>query len=154
MPGTVYKTLFGVQLLHEYYLTDIDETTVFQDMAKKEIFLESMFDKDVPSVSSSILYQIPLALTALLKDYQLRLIPTYAGFSILTQVIEKTLDDGTIVYDPVVRLSADTSLPVLLSLKDNLLKAVTNTRINKNIPAVYFFTNQDLDTKKTFPVLW
>ncbi len=56
MPGTIYKPLFEVQLLHEYYLTDSNETTVFQDTAKKELFLENMFDIDAPSISSSISY--------------------------------------------------------------------------------------------------
>jgi len=153
MPGIIYKRLFEVQLLHEYYLTDINETTVFHDPAKKDDFISALFDQDAPSISNSLEYKLPSSLESLIKDNQLRIIPTYTGFAVLTQVTEKTLDDGTKVYSPALRLPDDASLPILLSMKDSSLKAVTNSRFYKTIPGVFFFSNQDMATGKTFPAL-
>jgi hypothetical protein len=148
-----YKRLFEVQLLHEYYLTNSDETTVFHDPANKDAFISALFDQDAPSISSSLEYALPSALQRMIKSYQLHLVATYTGFALLTQVTEKTLDDGTTVYTPAVKLPDDASLPILVSLKNNLLSAVTNARFYKTIPAIFFFSNQDINTEKTFPAL-
>ena len=153
MPGITYKKLFEVQLLHEYYLSKSDETTVFDDLAKKDAFLANSFDQRWPSVSEEILFQLPDTVQKTFADYRLRLIPTYTGYSVFTPVNEDELADGTLVYKPLVKLPATTNLLVKLSLKNNLLAAVTNKRINRNIPAVYYFTNEDISAGKTFPVL-
>jgi len=153
MASVNYKRLFEVQLLHEYYLTDSEETTVFHDMSKKEVFLQKMLSQNVPSVSDGISYEIPDAIKEAFKAYCLRLVPGYAGFAVMAEVSEKILPDGTKVYVPKSALPVESSILIQVILKKSLLRAITNTRINKNIPAIFYFTNQDIDSRKTFPVL-
>lgn len=153
MASVMYKRLFEVQLLHEYYLTDSEETSIFHDINKKDVFLQKMLNQNVPSVSEAISYKIPEALQQFFSGYHLVLIPGYAGFSVMAHVSEKILQDGTKVYVPKFPLPAESSLIIKLILKKSILSAVTNSRLSKNIPAIYYFTNQDIDSLKSFPAL-
>src|SRR6185312_13749754 len=153
MGSVIYKTLFKGQILHEYYLTNSDETTVFDKLNNKDIFLRDNFGKNIPCVSNDLQYRLPKVIQDLFNNYHLRLLPDYVGFSILTEVKETILADGTIAYKPLVQLPANANLLVQLSFKNNLLATVTNKRIKKNIPAIYYFTNEDIPSVKTFPVL-
>lgn len=153
MVSVIYKTLFKVQILHEYYLTKTDETTVFDNLNNKESFLTDNFDKNIPSVSDDLLYELPQVIQNLFSNFHLRLLPDYTGFSVLTEVRENFLADGTIGYKPLVQLPATANLIVQLSLKNNLLDVVTDSRINKTIPGAYYFTNEDLITARKFPTL-
>ncbi len=153
MASIIYKTLFKVQILHEYYLTNSDETTIFDNLNNKESFLSNNFTRNLPSVSNDLSYEIPQAIQEMFSNSHLRLITDYMGFSILTEVKQNVLDDGTIVYKPLVQLSPTTNIIVQLTGKNNLVANVTNKRINKNIPAIYYFTNEDIPSAKSFPVL-
>lgn len=153
MGSIIYKTLFKVQILHEYYLTNSDETTVFDNLNNKDTFLMENFSRNLPSVSEDLIYEVPLLMRDLFSNFHLRLVPDYSGFSIVTEVREEILADGTTTYKPIVPIPATVNLIVQLSLKNNLLATVTNKRIFKNIPSVYYFTNEDIPSVKTFPVL-
>jgi len=153
MLDIIYKKLFEVQLLHEYYLTKTDETTVFDDLNNKDVFLNDNFTNGVPNAGDDLLYLLPPAIQEVFNNFHLRLVPSYAGFSVMTKVTENVLSDGTIAYKPLVQMPATANLLVQLSPKNNLLVTVTNKRIDKNIPAVYYFTNEDIPSAKTFPVL-
>ena len=153
MGSLIYKTLFKVQILHEYYLTNSDETTVFDNLNTKDNFLTNNFSKNLPSVSDDLLYELPQVIQDQFKNCHLRLLPEYAGFSVVTEVRENVLPDGTLAYKPLVQLPATANIIIQLSLKNNLLATVTNKRIDQNIPAVYYFTNEDISSSKIFPVL-
>jgi hypothetical protein len=153
MASVNYKRLFEVQLLHEYYLTNAEETTIFHDMSKKDIFLQKMLNENVPSVSNGISYEVPDAVKQIFENYRLKLVPGYAGFAAMAQVTEKILPDGTTVYMPRSPIPAEIGIIIQLKLKKFRLPAITNTRINKNISTTFYFTNQDLGSPKTFPVL-
>lgn len=153
MASIIYKTLFKVQILHEYYLTNSDETTIFDNLNNKDNFLADNFSKNLPSISEDLKYEIPQLTRDLFSNSHLRLIPDYSGFSVLTEVREKILADGTIGYKPIAQLPPSANLIVQLSLKNNLVATVSNKRINKNIPSIYYFTNEDITSAKTFPLL-
>jgi hypothetical protein len=153
MGSVIYKTLFKVQILHEYYLTNSDETTVFDSLNNKDTFLLDNFSKNLPSISEDLMYEVPLFMRDMFSNYHLRLLPDYAGFSIMTEVRANVLPDGTMVYKPLVEIPATVNLLVQLSPKNTLLASVTSKRMNKNIPAIYYFTNEDIPSAKTFPVL-
>lgn len=153
MSNIIYKTLVEVQLLHEYYLTNSDGTTVFDSGVNKLDFLMDRFGKGIPSIGESLQYDVPVALQNFFKNYHLHVVANYAGFSILIRVVENKLADGTTVYEPFVKLPVDCNLLIQLSLKNNLLSAITNARINTALPAVYYFSNEIINSKKTFPLL-
>ena len=153
MASVIYKTLFKVQILHEYYLTNSDETTVFDNLNNKDSFLTENFGRNIPSVSDDLLYELPQVIQDMFSNFHLRLVPDYAGFSVFTEVRENFLADGAIAYKPLVQVPAAGNLIVQLSLKNNLLNIVTDSRINKTIPGAYYFTNEDIITARKFPAL-
>jgi len=153
MDNIIYKRLFDVLVLHEYYLTNGDGTSLFDSNLNKADFLMQRFAKGAPSIADSLLYKLPLAIQKICTNYHLHLVVNYSGFSILQKVVDETLPDGTIVYKPLVKLPDDVNIMVQLSVKNNLLAAVTNTRIDSAIPAIYYFTNEDIITSKKMPSL-
>ena len=153
MDNIIYKRLFDVLVLHEYYLTNGDGTSLFDSNLNKADFLMQRFAKGAPSIADSMLYKLPPAVQKIFTNYHLHLVVNYSGFSILQKVVDQTLADGTIVYKPLIKLPDDVNIIVQLSVKNNLLAAVTNTRIDSAIPAIYYFTNEDIITSKKMPSL-
>lgn len=153
MDNIIYKRLFDVLVLHEYYLTNGDGTSLFDSNLNKADFLLQRFAKSAPSIADSLLYKLPPSVQKIFTNYHLHLVGNYSGFSILQKVVDETLPDGTIVYKPLVKLPDDVNILVQLSLKNNLLTAITNTRINSAMPAIYYFTNQDILTTRKMPSL-
>ncbi|MDH7460645.1 hypothetical protein QEG73_05125 [Chitinophagaceae bacterium 26-R-25] len=148
-----YKKLFTVQLLHEYYLTDKNNTSLFDSNLSNDDYLLEMFGLDVPSVSKNFVYEVPDMMPNIFQNYQLRIVPEYAGFSVMARVTQTTLPDQTKAYKPFVKLPDDLNIIIQLTATNQLINAVTNRRINKAIPTAYYFTNEDLDTAKVFPEL-
>ncbi len=153
MSRVIYKTLFEVQLLHEYYVTNVDGINIFNDINNKEAFLQNRFNKSLSSISNDVVYQLPNPVDEMFRNHYLKLVPAYSGFSILARVYEVVLADGTILYEPYVKLPSNANLLTLVSLKNHQLAAVTNKRINQPIPAAYYFTNLDIISTQAFPVL-
>jgi hypothetical protein len=153
MANIIYKTLFSVQLLHEYYVVTSDGSSLFEGNIDKSVFLLDSFNKGIISISSNFLYEVPDAFKSIFENYHLHIVPNYAGFVVMSRVLEEKLADGTIAYKPFIKLPDNLNIPVQLSLKNNLLKAVTDMRVNRAIPAAYYFTNEDIVTARTLPSL-
>ena len=153
MANIIYKTLFSVQLLHEYYVINNDGSSLFDGNINTADFLLDIFNKDVTSISNSFLYEVPDAFKSIFKNYYLHIVPNYTGFSVMSRVLQEKLPDGTITYKPFIKLPDNLNIPVQLSLRNNLINAVTDMRINRAIPAAYYFTNEDILTARTFPAL-
>ena len=153
MANILYKTLFSVQLLHEYFVINNDGSTLFEGNFDKDAFLLDRFNNDVASISNSFLYEVPQVFESSFKGYHLHIIPTYTGFSIMCRVLQEKLADGTVTYKPFLRLPDNLNIPVQLTLRNSLLNAVSDRRIKSAIPAAYYFTNEDILSTRTFPTL-
>lgn len=155
MAKTIYKTLIEVRLLHEFYLTDSNGDTLFDvtDPAARTGFLQQRIDKGLPSITADVQFEVPGFLNTAFRNYRLRLLTTYSGFEIVTEVRETLLPDGTSSYTPVAQLPDDLNLSVIVSKKSSQADAVTNSRMKEAIPFAWFFTNDDLPTVKVFPFL-
>lgn len=150
-----YKTLFEVKIFHEYYLTDPDGTNVFDKnvQADRIAFLRNRFAKGEPNINEELSYVAPRQAEALFKNQKMRLLPTYGGFKVAIEVIPETLGDGTKVYKPRVPLKDDTAIPVLLMKKNDRVDAYTNSRMSRNLNAVFYFSNEAYSGAKVYPFL-
>lgn len=151
----IYKILFEVLFLHEYYLTDADQSSVFDaaNIANPGTYLTNRLQKNVPSTLDGVQVGLPAAMQQVFARQQLRLIPGYSGFQVVARVTATKQADGTIVYSPVVPLDSTTSLLMLIRERGGSLSAISNGRMQRNTDAIYFFGNTPVPGARTFPSL-
>jgi len=149
---TIYKILFEVRLLHEFYLTNPDGTSVFgaASAAARDAFLQDYFDRNQRSINSDIDYYVPSQ--QLFRNYRLRLVRTYSGFKVGIEVTPTT-DSGKIAYAPVAGLSQGMSIPVLLTRTNTDFDLYTNRRLNPVFDSRCYFSNGIVTGAKTAPFL-
>lgn len=152
----VYKTLFELKVLHQFYLTDADGETVFRYQLQQDRlnFLLQQFVRGRPGIDEMITYSVPPFLQKAFAGYRLRLVPTYSGCKLAMAVQEARLDDGTIVYRPFIPLSGDFNFIIFLHQTKEGLDRISNSRLQKTLPALYAFTNERRGgVARPFPVL-
>lgn len=149
----IYKTLFHVKLLHEYFLSGQRGETIFglPSQADRMNFLMDRMAQDQPSVSNLLEFEFPQFLNRLYQDQRIRVLPTYSGFKVAVEVDASQLPDGTTVYTPKIPLNRVFAITIL-ARKKMPLEAFTNTRIGKSTPAIYYFSNENIAGARTFPL--
>ncbi|WP_440133005.1 hypothetical protein [Chitinophaga sancti] len=152
---TIYKILFEVKVLHEYYLTNPKGDTVFDldNQADRLIFLNDRLDKDAASVNNDISFDLTPELLQLFKDHHLRLLPSYSGCKVGIEVNASFLPDGTRVYTPKIPLPADLPITLFIRVKNPVFHTITNSRIVTPVPATYYFSNDSVLSALNFPSL-
>lgn len=151
----IYKTLFEVKLMHEFYLTDATGKNFFSfpNQQDRINFLLQQFTDDQESINDDVEYDFPDELKSTFENYNLKLLTTYSGFKVAVRVNEIILSDNSVVFQPLTPLPDDLNIYVLLSKKDNQIDSYTNSLFSINAPFIYFFSNEDLSSAKTFPFL-
>ncbi len=153
--AVIYKILFEVNLLHEYYLTNIDGKTIFElpDQDSRIDHLHKEYEKGRESVSKDLEFHFPDEFKQSYESYCLKLLPTYSGFRLAVRVDRKKLQDGTIVYKPLIAMPNDLNIFVIFSKRSSVLDNYSNIKINSPLPGTYYFTNQKTLSDKSFPFL-
>ena len=151
----IYKTLFEVKLMHEYYLTHTDGKTVFQlaNQVDRINFLLNQFSTDRPSVNGDIEFMFPKEIESEFGNYYLKLLSTYSGFKVAIRVKQQLLSDGTLVYEPFVTLPDDLNIYILIGKKSGAFDSYTHSGIYSPVASTYFFSNEDISGAKTFPFI-
>lgn len=150
----IYKILFEVRLLHEFYGTNSDGATIFQQPFNNRTgFLLDRFSRNERSIASDIYVKVPQTAEQLYHDYHLRLLPTYSGFKVAIRVKRVNIAGPLVAFEPVVPLPADLSIPVLIMRRGMDLDAVTNTRMQRNLNSVFYFSGDTMLDTKTHPFL-
>lgn len=149
----IYKTLFHVKLLHEYFLSEQKGETIFAIPAQADRmdFLMNKMALDQPSVSNFLQFEFPEEQAPLYKDQHIRVLPTYSGCKVAVEVNAARLPDNSIVYTPKVPLQDDINISILARLTNPAFNTFTNTRIGRSTPAIYYFSNENISAAKTFP---
>jgi hypothetical protein len=152
----IYKILFEVRLLHEYYLTNPDGSSIFfsASAAARDSFLLDFSNRSQRSINSDIDYIIPEPAKDLFSNYRLKLIHTWSGFKIAIAV-NSTTDSGKIAYQPVAALPRDLNIPLLLVRKSADFDRYTNSRSKPPFDSIYYLSNSKSTgaTARTFPFL-
>ena len=151
----IYKTLFEIKLLHEYFLTRKDGTTIFSepDQPARLAYLSEEFSNDQHPVNSDIEFVFPESLQARYESLSLKVLPTYSGCRVVMRVVAKTLADQSLVFAPAVSLQPNEDIIILMRRKTLAYDVYTNSRVSRSLPATYLFLNADVPGPKTFPFL-
>jgi len=141
MIANLYKVLFEVQLLHEYFLTDPDQSSVFDaaNIANATSYLATKQQQGRPSLANTVQFVLSAATQQVFRNYGLRLIDTYSGFKV--------------VVKDTVKLPGDCNMSFLIRSADGSLGAITNGRMRREINSLYYFNNGSVGGAKTAPVL-
>lgn len=152
-----YAIICEVKLLHEYYLTKSDGSSIFDSSLTTIIdrlkFLEDRLSNDCPSINDDLSFEIAPANLTGFKGHKLKLLPTYSGFCIAAPVVKKELADGRIVTVPEIFLPRDFRITVQMLRKSAKLDTISNNNFYNKIPACYYFTNTTQSATSIFPCL-
>lgn len=151
----IYKTLFEVKILHEFYTSEQKGETIF-DLAMQQdrlIFLQNKLAADLPSINKDLQFEIPEAARDLFRNHHVRIVPTYSGFKAGIKVKAIKQPDNSIFYQPAIALPDDTTFTISAQKRNHELESFTNGRLRRSIPAASYFTNENIPGAKTFPVL-
>ncbi len=150
---TIYKILCEVKWLHEYYLTLDRGKTIFEIPAQSDRigFLFDRFVKALPSIHEDLKFQ-DHSLSKTFSNYNIRLIPSYAGFKLAIKCRKEKLADGTIVYSPIVPLPDQLCLRVMIREKNDIHR-FSGEISPKPIRGFWYFSSNNIPFAKTFPFI-
>jgi hypothetical protein len=153
--STQYRILFEVKVLHEYYLTDPDNTSVFQEATQtgRLAWLDRRYKSDQPVISDDLAFGLSSPMKILFKNQGLLLVPGVSGFQVAIRTNAVTLPDGTIGYVPAIPLDGDLNLLIMLQQTGTEFSRITNGRMRRTVDSLYYFTNADVGGARTPPVL-
>jgi hypothetical protein len=136
-------------------VTEPDGTVIFDeaDQSGRTRFLLDQYSKGRISVNSDLLFEFPQQLVKEYEGYHLKLLPAYSGFKVAIRVNQKKLRDDSLVYEPFTPLPDKLGIHILFSKKNNGIDSYTNSRISNTLPAIYFFSNDEMVSDRTFPFL-
>ncbi|MCX2680314.1 hypothetical protein OOZ15_10215 [Galbibacter sp. EGI 63066] len=143
MGTKVFKRLFEIQLLQDYFLTSEDGMSFFDknEEEKNEILrtklIFGMYD------IRDMFFIKPVGNTTLkLNEYKLRLHKTPLGFIVGVEVNVEN-QAGETLYKPVFGLDESISLSFCVKPRLSFFKSITNVSFTPEFPAIYYFTNKD-----------
>ena len=149
---TIYKILFEVRLLHEFYLTRQDGSVIFSGAtpADRDLFLQQCFHLERRSINSDITYTVPN--TAWFQNHQLKLVPSYSGFKVGIEV-KKTLDGALTAFAPRTPFPAGSGITVFIHRADSNVDTYTNARTKNTISKTWYISNEATAPGKIAPFL-
>jgi len=151
----IYKTLFEVKFLHEFFLVNESGNSVFDvaNATDRETFLTSMFTSDHENIGRDISFDFPDEFKQTYRGYYLKLFTTYTGFKVAIQVNKVVMPDNSIQYQPFVSLPDDLNIFIIATKNNSLIDVYSNARISRSVPALYFFSNDNISDAKVFPFI-
>jgi hypothetical protein len=153
MSSVIYKTLFEVKLLHEYFLTRSDGSVIFDKTpAQKKLFLEEEFAANRDSVNSMVEFEFPESMKRENDASFFRIIPTYSGCKVAVKVIRNKQTDGQVFYKPLTALPSNRNIFILIKRKGPI-DSFTSGRLYRPYPSIYYFANSDIISPRVFPYL-
>jgi hypothetical protein len=149
----LYQILCEVRVLHEYYLTDPDNSSVFQDTTQsgRLAWFTRREQTGLPAGSKDLQFVLPPCMTSLFRNKGIQLLPADSGFQLGLRVTQ-TVVGGTTRYAPAIPLAGIVNLIILMKTGVSF-PAITNGRMQRPVPSLYYFSNVSLGSPKTAPAL-
>lgn len=143
MSSTIFKRLFEVQIVHDYFLTASDGTSFFErNRDDKNEFLIQKLKYGLYDVGKLFTIE-PTKITKFrMNEYRLLLGKTILGFIVGTEVTV-TEQAGETVYQPRFVLPENLSLTFSIRSRSGFFGSVTNLGLTPSLPAIHYFTNKD-----------
>ena len=119
----IYKTLFEIKLLHEYFLTGQDGKSIFHsaDLDSRLEYLSKQFALNKEPVNAHVSFEFPESLKLLYDSSFLKLVPSYSGCKVAIKVQRITKQDGSIGFRPQVAMGEDMDIFILIRKKTGLV---------------------------------
>lgn len=151
----IYKTLFEVKLMHEYYLTKADGDSVFSlpNQDDRITFLFNQFTEDRSSINDDIAFKFPDPLEEMYSGYNLKLLNSYSGFKVAIRVNKQILQDGTWTFEPFISLPDNFNICVELVKRSSFADSYTCSAFSDFIQGQYVFSNENIVSPKLFPFI-
>jgi hypothetical protein len=151
----LYQILCEVKVLHEYYLTNPDNTVVFQDATQTErlAWLTNRYAEDQPVIGDDLEFVLPAAMVRPFANQGMVLVKSLGGFLVGIQVNETVQSNGTITYAPAIALDPTFNIVVLMRQVQGEFALLTNGRLQRPVQTLYYFTNEQVQGPRTAPVL-
>lgn len=152
MTSIIYKKIFEVRVLHDYFLATQDNSYFSSALSDQDratrLLQKHNFDLDnvlqITPTSSCI---------TTMKNYRLRFIKTKFGFFVAQEVESVIQNSGAIFYKPVLPLEASSGLSFDIRVLNSYFQNFSGIPIKKAISSIYYFSNNDDESAKTYPVL-
>lgn len=142
MSDSVFKRLFEIQILHDYFLTTADGTSFFdKNEADKRELLKAKLAYSLYDIKDIFLIE-PAGTTALrMSEYKLTMHKTALGFIVGAEV--NTVNQaGETYYKPRYDLNNSVNLTFSITPKLTFFNSITNLSFSPPVPAIYYFTNK------------
>lgn len=144
MNTTIYKRLFEVHILHDYFLST-PAGAPFSSL-KPEVqkaFLKDELIHQRYDIHRFLKIEPSPAMKKTLKDYHMRMVPTPLGFFLGMEVKQIQSDtDRSTFYESFISLGNKLSMGFLLRPNDELFFNYTNLPLQDLLPARWYFTNR------------
>ncbi len=142
---TIFKRLFEVQVLHDYYLTTADGVSFFdQNEADKNDLLSKKMVNRLYDVRDLFEIEADYATKENFSKYKLVLANTVFGFMVGTEVSVEN-KSGEILYKPRFKFDDNPNFTFSIKPRAPFLKSITNIGLRPVVPSIHYFTNKDKD---------
>jgi len=142
MSEILYKRLFEVNILHDYFLISADGSSFFEKShADKEALLKSKLHHKMYNVADFFDLTFSEETKRSLSEYKLIYKKTALGFVVGIQVFEENIS-GAIVYKPRFILPNTLSLTFTINPLAAHFLSMTNIGLRPDLPANFYFTNK------------
>lgn len=151
----IYKTIFEIKLLHEYFLTGKDGTPVFEMPTQEERlnYLLQEFTANKEPVNAHISFGFPEHERINYESSFLKLVPSYSGCKVAMRVSRHRLADQSIVYKPLTPIGPELDIFIVLAKRTGLIDSYSSKSLYSSIPSTYFFSNENSVSARTYPFL-
>ncbi|NER12050.1 hypothetical protein GWK08_01230 [Leptobacterium flavescens] len=143
MSSTVFKRLFEIRFLHDYFLTTADGTSFFdRNLAEKKDLINKKLSHNIYDIKD--LFDInPLEDTKRkMSEYRLLMARTALGFIVGTEVDTENVA-GEIRYKAVQEFIPELSLGFSVRPKLPFFNSMTNINLRHSLPSIYYLTNKN-----------
>lgn len=147
MSELLFKRLFEINLLHDYYLVSADGDSFFEKpKAIKEAIIKNKLYHQMYDVADFLEIEPSEATKNHLREFKLIYKKTSLGFVIGIQVQEEFKSEAK-VYKPRFKLPDNLSLTFSVKVIEPYFLSMTNISMRSALPTIYYFTNK---AKKEF----
>lgn len=140
---TIFKRLFEVQILHDYFLTTVDGVSFFdKNKGDKENLISKKLENNLYDVRDLFEIQPNGNTKRNIENYKLVIANTALGFmvGIEVEVVNKA---GETLYKPRFEIQNDVNFTFSVKPKVSAFKSITNISLRPTLPSIYYFTNKN-----------
>lgn len=142
MSDYLFKRLFEVKLLHDYYLISSDGGSYFEKSKEvKEEVIESKIKHRMYNVEDFLEIEPTEVTKKWLRDFKFIYRKTALGFLLGIQVKEE-IKLGAKVYKPRFKMPNSLNLTFEIKILEAQFLSMTNINMRPFFPAIYYFTNK------------